>query len=196
MHTGRGAAQQVRVGHVVRGVADVAERKSGELALAFPDGLQIGENLAWVEPVGERIDDGHAAYRRHRLDAFLGERAPHDGGHLAVEYPRGVLDRLAAPELARLRVDDQWVAPQLGDADAERHARSRRVLVEDHRDGTRAGERLADQAVRLHGVGQGEDVEKLSRAEVVVTEEVPRHPRLPVRRAAAASHRPHRPRSR
>ena len=46
------------------------------------------------------LTTGHPADRGHRLDPVLAEGAPHDRGDLPVEHPRGVLDRLAAAELA------------------------------------------------------------------------------------------------
>ena len=54
---------------------------------------------------------------------------------------------------------------------------------------------LVRQAIRLHRVGAIEHLEKLSRAEVVVAQEVPRHAFLPVRRPGGVSPRRRRIRS-
>ena len=41
-------------------------------------GQQVGEQLAGVELVGERVDDRHAGVRRHLVERGLGVGAPHD----------------------------------------------------------------------------------------------------------------------
>jgi hypothetical protein len=57
--------------------------------------------------------------------------------------------------------------------DAERHAGPGRRLVEDDRDRTRPAERLVNEAIALHVVGQVEHFALLARGEVVVADEVP-----------------------
>ncbi len=60
VHAGDGAAEQVGVGHVVGTVAEVGQREPGERPLVRADGLQVGEDLARVEVVAERVDDRDA----------------------------------------------------------------------------------------------------------------------------------------
>src|SRR5690606_29060621 len=62
---GGGAAEQVRVRHVVGAVAEVGAHHAGESALRLPHGLQVGEDLAGVELVGEGVDDGHGGAGGH-----------------------------------------------------------------------------------------------------------------------------------
>ena len=123
VHPGGGAAEQQRVGHVVRAVAEVGQGEPGEPAEALADRLQVGEHLAGVELVGERVDDRH---RRGRRPSPRSAPAPPVRHTIAVDvagqHPGGVADGLAAAELAGLRVDDQRGAAELGDAGLERHA--------------------------------------------------------------------------
>ena len=167
--------------HVVGAVAEVGQRPPGERALALDHRLQVGQDLARVVLVGERVDHRHPADRRHGLDAVLAEGAPDDRGDLPVEHAGGVLDRLAAAELAAAGVDDQRVAAELGDADREGHPGAGRRLVEQH--GDRRGTPSAASGigasavcrVRLERGGQRQHLGLLGRAEVVVLEEVPGH---------------------
>ena len=125
--------QGVGVGHVVRRVAEVGEREPGQPARALAHGLQVGEQLAGVEVVGEGVDHGDGADRGHPLDPLVGAGAPDDGGDLPVEHAGGVLDRLAPPELRPGGVDDQRVAAEVGDADRERDPGPGAGLVEERR---------------------------------------------------------------
>ncbi len=81
--------------------------EAGEVALVLPDGEQVGEELARVEVVGERVDDGHGGARRHLLEAGLAVGAPDDRRDHALEHPRRVGRRLLAAELAVRRGDDE-----------------------------------------------------------------------------------------
>ena len=38
---------------------DVGQRQAGRAAEPLADGLQVGQHLAGVEPVGERVDHRH-----------------------------------------------------------------------------------------------------------------------------------------
>ena len=143
--------------------------------MPLADGLQVGEDLAGVELVGQRVDHRHPADRGHLLDAVLAEGAPHDRGALPVEHPGGVGDRLAAAELAAGGLDDQRVAAELGDADAK----ETRVRVEclSNITATARGARPAASAlgggrVGLERGGEVEHLELLGRGQVVVAEEV------------------------
>jgi hypothetical protein len=174
VHPGGGAAEQQRVRHVVGAVAEVDEGEPGEPALALADRHEVGEHLARVELVGERVDDRDRRGRRHRLEALLREGAPHDPVDVTRQDPRSVLDGLFAAELHRAAVDDHRVPAELADADLEREPGPRRVLFEDRRDGL-AGQRLVAERVGLERVGEVEDGLLLGRADVVVAEEVAQH---------------------
>ena len=85
------------------------------------DGLQVGQGLAGVELVGERIDHGHGRGRRHRVDALLPGGPPGDGRHLPGQHPGHVLDGLAPADVGGLAVDHERVAAEFGYADGEGH---------------------------------------------------------------------------
>ncbi len=69
------------------------------------DGLQVGEDLARVELVGERVDHRDRGRRGHRGHPGLREGPPHHGVDVAGQHPRGVLDGLLAAELHGAAVD-------------------------------------------------------------------------------------------
>ncbi len=165
--------------HVVGAVAEVAHDDSGEGTLAFPDGLEVAQDLAGVEPVGQGVDDRYAGDGGHRFDPVLAEGAPDDRRDLAVQDAGRVLDRFAAAELAAARVDDQGVAAELGDADGERHPGAGGGLIEEHGDGFGTGEHLVPERIGFEPVGEIEYLGLLGRGEVVVAEEVADHQALP-----------------
>jgi hypothetical protein len=79
--------------------AAIAEKHDGEpgkCALVLLNGLQIGEQLAGVELVAQRVDNGHGGAGGHLFETRLRERAPDDRGDLALEYASRVGDALLA----------------------------------------------------------------------------------------------------
>ena len=96
-----------------------ATRQPGELALVLADREQVGEQLAGVELVGERVDDRHAGVRGHLLDRGLGVGPPDDHRGLPAEHPGDVGDRLALADAGERAVDHHRVAAELGDAGGE-----------------------------------------------------------------------------
>ena len=147
-----------------------------EPPLVLADREQVGEQLARVEVVGERVDDGHAWCRPPSLRGPPARRcARRSPTTMPLEHARGVGRGLLAAELAVRGRDDQRAAAEVGDADREAHARAGGRLVEDDGDGLRAGEGLRAPAVLLHLDGQVEDLGLLGRGEVVVAEEVAGH---------------------
>ena len=147
----------------------------GERALVLADGEQVGEQLAGVEVVAQRVDHGHRGARRHLLEPGLRVGAPDDRRDLPLEHARGVGRGLLAAELAVRGRDDQRAAAEVGDADREADPRAGRRLVEDHRDRLRPGERRAPPAVGLDLLGEVEDLGLLGLGQVVVAEEVAGH---------------------
>ena len=132
----------------------------------------------WKSSLSALIDR-HRGARRHLLEPRLRVGAPDDRRDLPLEHARGVGRALLAAELAVRGRDDQRAAAEIGDADREADARARRRLVEDHRDGLRAGERRAPPAVGLDLLGEVEDRGLLGLGQVVVAEEVAGHVRSP-----------------
>src|SRR5207302_8170693 len=88
-----------RARDVARAVADETDRLFFKPAELFANRKKIGENLARVLVVGERVDRRDAGILRELDDIALRECAD----DRAVEHPahdaRGVPDRLAASEL-------------------------------------------------------------------------------------------------
>ena len=169
------AAEHQRVRHVVRAVAVVRHPQAAQRAFAFDEGLQIGEHLAGVELVGERVDDRHRRGRGHRGEPHLPERPPHDGIDVAGQHFRGVLQRLLAAELGAAAIDDDGVPAELSDTDFEGESGPGGVLVEDDGDSARSFERAPAERVFLQFGCQLEDFGLLVGCQVVVAQEVSSH---------------------
>ena len=88
---GRGAGEQPRVAHVAGAVTDEGDRQPGELVLVLADGQQVGQQLARVEVVGERVDHRDTGVLGHLLEVGLRVGAPHDRRGLATEDPGDVV---------------------------------------------------------------------------------------------------------
>ncbi len=178
VHARRRSAEKIRMRHVVGAVPEVRERQPCQRVDATPgvgDCGEVRKDLARVELVGERVDNGHARDRGHLLDPLLPVGAPHDGSDLAVQNLRGVGDGFAPAHLGATRVDDEREAPELGDADGEGDARAGGVLVEEHGDGLGAEEGLRVVPVALERERELEDLPLFGGGEVVVPQEVARH---------------------
>ena len=117
------------------GVAHERERLPGQLAAVLLDGEQVGEGLARVELVGERVHDGYAGVLGHHLEPLLLVGPPDHQRGLPSEHAGGVGDRLADADLRERAVDDHREATELGDARGEGRLRAERRLVEEHRHG-------------------------------------------------------------
>src|ERR1700733_750685 len=161
--------------HVVRAVAGVGKRPAGQRALMLGHRLQVGEDLARVELVGERVDHRDGGRPGEFLDALLPGRAPGDRGNLPGEHPGDVGDRLTASDVRLGRVDLKRQAAELADADGEGDTGAQARLVEEQGDRLGPGEGAEGQPVRLDRRRQLEDLGLLGRGEVVVAEKVPWH---------------------
>ena len=134
--------------HVAGGVADEGERLPGQVAAVLADREQVGEGLAGVELVGERVDDGYAGVRGHLLEPGLLVGAPDDERRLPTEHASGVGDRLAHADLGERPVDDHREAAELGDARGEGRLGAQGRLVEEHGHRAGAGQRLSRRTAR------------------------------------------------
>ena len=94
VHAGQRAAEQVGVGHVVGGVAEVGQRQPGQPALVLADGLQVGQHLARVELVGQRVDHRHARWPRPSPRCVPGRtcarRSPRPAGRARARCRRSI----------------------------------------------------------------------------------------------------------
>ena len=91
------------MGHVVGGVADVGQRPAGRAAEPLPDGQQVGEQLARVEAVGQRVDHRHRRARGQLREPLVAVGAHHDRADVAGQHPAGVDERLAPAEVGACR---------------------------------------------------------------------------------------------
>ena len=82
--------------HVVA-VAEVDERATGEAPLHLLDRQQIGEALAWVLEVRQRVHHRHAGGASEHFQTLLLERPQDDRIDVPGEDATGILDRLAPP---------------------------------------------------------------------------------------------------
>ena len=131
-----------------------ARVSAGQLTEALPYGLQVGQHLAGMVGVGQRVDHRHAGVSGHGLELVLPERAPDDGGRLAAEHPGDVGDGLPGSDAGQPGVDDQREPAQFGDAGGERGLGAQRRFVEQHGHAARTREGLPGERSHLQLVGE------------------------------------------
>ena len=132
---------------------------------------KIGDRLARMLFVGQRVDDVKTRRRRGKLLEQLLRKGPdHDGIDPALEIAGDVGDRFAASQ-GDVGLERHEVAAELAHADLERRPRAQRRLVEEHRDVAaieRVGGRrvAAERAVRFEARRQLETALEIGRVEV------------------------------
>ena len=99
VEAGEGGHLEQRVGDVVATVADEREPAPGDVAEHLLDREQVGQRLARMVLVGERVHNGHRRPARQLVDRLLRERADDDRRDVARQRASRVGDRLAAAEL-------------------------------------------------------------------------------------------------
>src|SRR5450432_3995730 len=93
-------------------VADVGELDAVEIAEALFEGHEVGEGLAGVFAIAERIDDGDAGVFSNGGDRGVGEGAQDNDLDAAFEVQGYVAQALSCAE-ARLRlIDEDCVAAE------------------------------------------------------------------------------------
>ena len=162
------------MGHVV---AVPHEREDPTLGRpeAFLDREQVGERLARVLEVGQRVDHRHVGRAGQRLEPLLFEGAEHDRVDVARQHAPGVLDRLTPAELKIRRRQGHRVTAELRHPDLERHAGPRGGLLEDQRHGPARHRIRMQPRVDLHPGRQGHHAAELRRGQVVDRQEVTGH---------------------
>ena len=120
------------VAHVVA-VADPGNPTSADIAAQFEPGLHVGEQLAGMQQVGQAVDDRHAGVSGEGFDALVTEGPDHHHIHHAGNDAGGILDRLAAAELAVARRQEHCMTAELGHAGLEGNPGTGRGFLEDHR---------------------------------------------------------------
>ena len=117
-------------------VADVCELEAAQCAEFLFQGKEIGERLAGMKLVGERVDHGDAGVRRHFLEDTLMVNASDDALHPALEVARHVGDGLPCAERGgclRVVQKNNGTTHTL-DADVEGDPRAERGLLKNQRD--------------------------------------------------------------
>ena len=112
------AGLEEAVGDVVA-VAQVGEAKAPERAEVLLEGQQVGERLAGVVAVGERVDDRDRCGGGEPADVVVGVGADDEGAGVAADDSGGVLDGLASAELELVGSDDLRDAAEVADGGAE-----------------------------------------------------------------------------
>ena len=105
---------------------------------------QVGQRLAGVQEVAERVDDRHVRPACELFDALMPIGADHDAVEIAREDARRIRDRLAAPELEISAAEKERAAAELVHADLKRDARTRRGFFKDHAERLAREQRMRD----------------------------------------------------
>ncbi len=126
----RGGEHQ-RVADVVA-VADVGEAQALAGTEALFEGEEVGDGLAGMLEVGERVDDGDFGAGGHLGDGVVRVGAEDDDGHPALEVVSHVGERFALAEGRLGLVDEDGVAAEGIDCGLEGETRAKAGLLEEH----------------------------------------------------------------
>ena len=162
------------MGDVVAAVADEGETAPDGVAERLLDGQQVGQGLAGMVLVGERVHDRNCRPPRQLIDCLLGERANHDRRHVPRQRAGGVGDRLASPQLQLLWRQRHRRRAEACNCRGERDACACRRLLEDAGDRLAAKGILAVGCVALHRRGEVEQFAQLLGCQVGNASEVAR----------------------
>ena len=172
-HPGQQTAHDEAVRHAAS-IADEAELLVFQCAAALPNGHQVGQHLAGVAEVSEAVDDGDGGVLGQGLHLVLTEGTDHDAVAVAAEHPGGVLDGLAAADLALLSRQEQGVAAQLEHTRLKGHPGAGGVLLKNHSQGL-ALQIVVGQAVLLiifHLVSGIQNLHNISSGQVQQLQQV------------------------
>src|SRR5258708_1882607 len=136
---------------------------------------QVRHHLAGMRAPRQPVDHVHGGGRGKLQQRVMVEDADHDGVDIARQHPRGIGNGLAAAELHLRAGQHDGLAAELAHADVERHPRTRRRPLENHRQRL-AFERLPGLLMRLqlrlHGGAGGQHVLQLLERQLVDIEKV------------------------
>ena len=96
-------------------------------------GLEVGEHLAGMELIRQRIDHRNRCSRSDLVKSVLAEGPPHDRVDIAGQHPAGIGQCLVAAELSVAAVDHDGMPAELRDAHLEGEPGAGGVLIEDDR---------------------------------------------------------------
>ena len=120
-------------GDVARAVADVGDDFAGDGATQFLVGKNVGEDLAGMLGIGQRVDGRDSRPLGEILDVALRVGADDRAVYHSSEHAGGVLDGFASAELKVVGVEEHHVAAQFTDAYLEGDAGACGGFGENHR---------------------------------------------------------------
>src|ERR1019366_7210495 len=120
-----------RMANVVA-IADVGELHSARGAKLFLEREEIGERLAGMIEIRERIDDRNAGMCRQGLECFLRKHARHNPLHPARKTPRDIGNRFALAQMRVRVVEENGRATQARNADLKGDTRAQRRFFKNH----------------------------------------------------------------
>ena len=129
---GRGLAEGER--HVRGAVADEGEGLALDGAELLLHREEVREDLHRMAAVGEAVDHRDARRAREGAQPVVAVRAEHDGVDVARGDARGVLERLAARDLALAGGEGDRAPAQLADGGLERDAGAGGGLLEEEQE--------------------------------------------------------------
>src|SRR6185436_15206844 len=113
------------VGHIASAIPDKRDDLAFDRAALFLKRENVGNNLARMLLIRQRVDRGNAGVGGKFLDFRLGKCAEDRALNHPPENARSVLDRLAAPKLNFVGCKEDGFAAEFADADFKRDTRSR-----------------------------------------------------------------------
>src|ERR1700733_9698364 len=99
--------------HIVA-IADVGHANIPEIAEAFLQREIVGQRLARMLEIAERVDDWNRGVLGHSLDCLLGEGAQYDGIHPTLQVMRDVTQFFARVESLMRLVHEKRSSAQAG----------------------------------------------------------------------------------
>src|SRR6266511_149904 len=172
VETGERARLQQRMGDVVASVADECKPPLFEIPERLPHRQDVGERLARVVLVRERVDHRHRSPLCERLDRLLRERADHDRIDVAGQRTGGVGDRLAPSELELLWRERDRRGAEPRRSRGEGNPGPRRRLFEDAGDRPPSQFVFATGLVILHRRGEVQELREPVRRQIRDAREV------------------------
>src|SRR5215469_1879233 len=163
MNSGACANAQQRMAHVIA-VANIGELQTSQIAEAFLESEEIGQGLAGMKLVGERVDYGNGGVCGQLIQSFLGEDPRDDALHPALEIPSDIANRLTLAQPRGGVVQKDGRTAEIGDARLKRDTSAQgRFFENEDKDTAREGTPIAVR-VRLHFPSQTQEVAQLPGA--------------------------------
>ena len=119
--------------HVVS-VANVGQLNFLQIAEALLQGEVIGQRLAGMLQIAERVDHRNRRVLRHSRDRGMREGAQHDAVHPAFQIVRDVAQFFASVQAAVGLVDENGQTTETRHSGLEGDPRTQRRLLEEHHD--------------------------------------------------------------